>query len=137
MDIPAELIIMIISLVAGAIGIILWQKGNHLITRGKKATAIIYKNVRSSDRDSVCYYPVVRFLTDKQEWITHQLDVGTNPAREVGSKIAVIYDPEEPDNVQIDSTLMLEIVPRLMVAAAICGLTFGILEAFDVISLMD
>jgi hypothetical protein len=128
---------MIVSLIFGAIGIIQWQKGNTLISSGKKATAIVDKNVYSRDGDSGTYYPVVRFLTDEKEWITQQLDVGYSPAMPEGTRIDVIYDPEEPENVQINSTFYLEILPRILVALAICGFIFGILEVFDVISLID
>ena len=137
MDFPPELIIMIVSLIFGAVGIIQWQKGTYLMRHGKKAIAIVYKNVYESRNGSGYFYPVLRFLTDKQEWITQQLNRGFNPAKEEGSKIEVIYDPEEPEDFELSSSFNLEILPRVFIALGICGFIFGILEVFDVISMIE
>jgi hypothetical protein len=131
------LIILLISFGFLIVGTILWQKGNHLLKNGKKADAIIFKNnFQSSRSGGGTYYPVVRFLTEKQEWITQELSIGYSPAKEKGTKLQVIYDPEEPTNVEINSTLQLEILPRLFVALGSGGLIFGALEYLDVIELI-
>lgn len=132
-----DLIILAISIGAITVGMLLWRKGNHLLTTGKKATAIIFKNNFHSGGGSGVYHPVVRFLTDKQEWITQELDIGYSPAKKEGTKLEIIYDPDAPTNVEINSTFQLEILPRIMVAAGICGLIFGVLELFDVIQLIN
>src|SRR5882757_5441527 len=97
----AVIIILAGSIGAMTAGILLWQKGNHLLTTGKKAEAIIFKNhyKRGSDIEFDAYYPVVRFLTDKQEWITQELSIGYSPAKKEGTKLKVIYDPDDPTNV--------------------------------------
>lgn len=134
-----ELIILAISIGAITLGMLLWRKGNQLLTTGKKATAIIFKkNFHSGGgADSGVYYPVVRFLTDKQEWITQELDIGYSPAKKEGTKLEIIYDPDAPTNVEINSPFQLEVLPRIMVATGICGLIFGVLELFDVIQLIN
>jgi hypothetical protein len=78
----------------------------------------------------------VRFLTDKQERITQKLSIGYSPAKKEGIKLKVIYDPENPTNVEINSTLQLELLPRLFVALGIGGLIFGTLEYLNVIELI-
>ena len=133
----AELIILLLSFGFLIIGTILWQKGNHLLANGKKADAIVFKNnFQSGSSDGGMYYPVVRFLTEKKEWITQELSIGYSPAKKEGTKLQVIYDPEEPTNVEINSALQLEILPRLFVALGIVGLVFGILEYLDVTELI-
>jgi hypothetical protein len=79
---------------------------------------------------------VDRFLTDKQEWITKELSIGYSPAKREGTKLQVSYDPEDPTNVEITSSLQLEILPRLLVALGICGLVFVSLEALQIIALI-
>lgn len=75
------------------------------MTNGKIADAVIFKNnFHSSRLSGGTYHPVVRFLTDKQEWITQELSIGYSPAKEEGTKLQVIYDPEDPTNVEINST---------------------------------
>jgi hypothetical protein len=132
-----ELTILLVSFGFLIVGTILWQKGNHLLTNGKKADAIIFKNnFQSSMSGGGTYYPVVRFLTEKKEWITQELNIGYSPAKKEGTKLEVIYDPEEPTNVAVNSTLQLEILPRLFVALGIAGLILVTLEYLDIIELI-
>lgn len=132
-----ELIILTISCGFLVVGVFLWQKGNHLLTNGKKAEAVIFKNNFQSDRSGGgTYHPVVRFLTDKQEWITQELSIGYSPAKSEGTKLQVIYDRENPANVEINSSLQLKILPGLFVVLGTGGLLFGTLEYLDVIALI-
>jgi Protein of unknown function (DUF3592) len=133
-----ELIILLISSGFLIVGTILWQKGNHLLTNGKVTDAVIFKNNYQASRSGGgTYYPVVRFLTDKQEWITQELSIGYSPAKEEGTKLQVIYDPEYPTKVELNSTLQLELLPRLFVALGIGGLIFATLEYLDIIELIS
>ncbi|MCU0402439.1 MAG: DUF3592 domain-containing protein [Algoriphagus sp.] len=129
-----EIILFLISLGAMGVGIHLWQKGSYLLKNGKKASAVIFKNnySKGSPGNSGTYYPVVRFLTDKQVWITQELSIGYNPPKKEGTKVEVIYDPEEPTDVEINSRFQLEILPRLLVCIGVMLLVFGFLELFDV-----
>jgi Protein of unknown function (DUF3592) len=131
--------IMMIILGGGFIvsGAMLWQKGNHLLKNGKRANAIIFKNnYTKSGGNEGSYFPVVRFLTDKQEWITQELSIGYTPAKPEGMKLEVIYDPEEPTTVEIYSIFQLEILPRLLVATGIIFLIFGALEYLNFTQVM-
>lgn len=126
-----EIILLAISIVAIIGGIRLWTKGSRLRTHGKKVNAIIFKN-NFNAMDSN-YYPVVRFLTEKQEWITEELTIGYRPAKREGTKQEVIYDPDDPHEVEINSTFNLEILPLILIALGTCGLAFVTLELLGVI----
>ncbi|HEY5749656.1 MAG TPA: DUF3592 domain-containing protein [Chryseolinea sp.] len=129
-----DLIILIASALCLFGGVYLWQEGNHLLKNGKKAEAVIFSNNFKADADgSGVYYPVVRFLTDKQEWITQELGIGTNPKTREGTKLQMIYDPENPNDFQVNSTLLLEILPRLLTALGLTGAVFVVLEVLDII----
>jgi hypothetical protein len=121
-------IILTISILVTTVAIFLWLKGNRLLTSGKKAKAIIFKNhyKPGTDIEFDAYYPVVRFLTDNQEWITQELSIGYSPAKAVGTELEVIYDPKNPNNVEPNSTFQLRILPRILVVIGVCGLVFGI-----------
>jgi len=94
-----------VSAIFIVVGAKLWQKGNHLLTKGKKADAIIFKNnFNRTGSDGGMYYPVVRFLTDKEEWITQELSIGYSSAKSEGTKLEVLYDPGDPTNVEVSST---------------------------------
>ncbi len=133
-----EIILLFISIGALVVGIHLWQKGNYLLTNGKKAKAVIFKNNYSSGNSSNpgTYHPVVRFLTDKQEWITQELSIGYNPAKKEGTKLEVIYNPDEPTDVEINSRFQLEILPRLLVSIGVFGLILGFLELFEITQIL-
>jgi len=131
---PPELLILFVSTVLLFGGVYLWQKGSHLLNNGKKAEAIIFSNNFKTGVNGGVYYPVVRFLTDKQEWITQELNFGTNPKMREGRKLEVVYDPENPTDVQMNSTFMLEILPRLLTALGVMGAAFVVLEILDVIN---
>jgi hypothetical protein len=135
--VSGEIVILLISTILLIIGVILWQKGNHLVDYGKKATATIFKNnYDGSGSNGGVYYPVVRFLTDRQQWITQQLNIGFSPAKKEGTKLEVVYDPEDPTNVQINSFFLLQILPRLLVALGSFGLLFVVFEIFEVIQII-
>ncbi|WP_160143473.1 DUF3592 domain-containing protein [Chryseolinea soli] len=125
-----ELFIVILSSVLLIVGAKLWQDGNHLVKNGKTATAVVFRNNFKTylEGGSGLYYPVVRFLTDKQEWITEELSVGYNPKKREGAKLRVIYDPENPTEVEIHSILQLRILPLLFIVAGVAGMGLSSLE---------
>lgn len=134
-----EIILLAISMLIVTAGILLWQKGTYLLATGKKAKAIIFKNNFSpgTGGNSGTYFPVVRFLTDKQEWITQELSIGYTSAKSEGTELEVLYDPEDPSNVEINSSFQLEILPRILVIIGGCGLILGILELVGITELID
>lgn len=130
----AELLIIIGSGIFILVGAKLWQRGNHLIHNGKKAKAVIFKNnFKRSGSDGGMYYPVVRFTTESNEWITQELNIGYSPAKPEGTKLEVIYDPDDPTNVDINGTFQLEVLPRLFVAIGLVGFILSLLEYLEII----
>jgi hypothetical protein len=132
-----EIIAALVSTGFVAIGFHLLQKGIYLSQNGKKAKAIVFKNNHKVSRSGIIYYPVVRFLTDKQEWITQELSTGSNPATQEGTSVEVIYDPDKPNNVEINSDFRLKVVPILLLTIGFVGLVVVILELFDITQLID
>lgn len=129
-----ELIIVIISAAFIIISVKLRQKGNHLLLNGKRAKAIVFKNNQQLlGQSSGMYYPVVRFLTDKQEWITQELNVGYSPPLPEGKQLEVIYDSDDPTTVEINSSFQLEILPKIFLCIGIIGLLTGMLAYSGVI----
>jgi hypothetical protein len=127
--------ILFASTVLLVMAVYLWQKGSHLLRNGKKVEAVVSSNTFKADNDGGgYYYPVIRFLTDKQEWITQELNFGTRPKLREGTKLQVLYDPENPTDVQINSSFMLEILPRMLACLGVMGLVFVVLEILDVIN---
>ncbi|WOK04298.1 DUF3592 domain-containing protein [Imperialibacter roseus] len=132
-----ELIILAVSFALLAGGALYWQKSYHLLNNGKKVESTIVGNHFEPSRQGGVYYPVVQFLTDKQESVTQQLTIGFKPKRAEGGKVDIIYDPDDPSNIEIDSTIMIEILPRLLVAIGLCSLIFGLLEILDITQILE
>jgi len=132
----SSLLLIFISLISLLLGVKFWQTGNSLIENGKKAEAIIFKNnFKGAGYQRGLYFPVVRFLTEKKEWITQELSVGQNPPMEEGKRVTVIYDPEDPTTVDIHSTFRLEILPKILVVLGIFGIVSGFLVYLEIIEL--
>ena len=104
------------------------NKASHLLLHGEKAAAVIIENTFKNDRRGGVHYPVIRFLTKKDKWVIQELSIGTRPAVEAGTKLEVIYDPDNPNDVMIHSRWRMEIIPRLFLAPGIAGLILGFLE---------
>lgn len=52
-----------------------------------------------------CYYPVVRFLTPQQKWVTARYNVGTNPSSFTeGETVQLRFDPVDPTCFTITSS---------------------------------
>lgn len=132
LNMESEIIITLIGLGLLIAGIIKIREKSHLRNWGIKTEGIIY-SLEQSRHDEV-YYPVVRFKTKEQQWITRKLDFGTNPPRYAeGSKVNLIYDPDEPENVDIDGALQLIMVPVILLMAGIICWAYVVLLLFEVI----
>ena len=132
----SELLIAIVSALFIIGGVKLWQKGNYLLLKGKKAEAVIFKNnFKRSGSSGGLYYPVVRFRTNTNEWITQELNTGYLPAKPEGSQIEIVYNPDDPYSLEINSPLQLEILPRVFVGMGIAGFVLGLLAYLEIITI--
>lgn len=130
----SNLIIVVTSTIVMLAGVKLWQTGDSLVNTGKTAKGIIFKNnYKGMGSNRGLYFPVVRFLTDRNEWITQELNIGQNPPREEGKKVAIIYDPEDPTVVDIKSSFRQEFLPRILVAVGLSGVIIGLLLYLEII----
>lgn len=124
----SEWIVIIFSTAALLAGAGLWQKATRLTLHGKKTTAILFSNnYKSSGSKRGLYYPVIRFVTYKKMWITHEMSVGFTPALSPGRKFSIIYNPDDPHELNLNSTFIMVVLPRLLVTAGIGGLFYGLL----------
>ena len=141
--------IVFLFLVSITIGVILWIAGRRILARGKLSEATIVKNIYCpneltliknahglDDDESGTYYPVIHFMTDKNELITKQLTIGFNPPRSVGKKMSVIYNPNNPSDIVTYPRIQLEVIPRLLVSIGVIGLIIVVLDVFEIISVI-
>lgn len=138
------LTLCLISGIALILGMILYQKNKPLLQKGKRAQAVIFQNKldRSVDfnetlSSSMMYYPIVKFTTDSNEQITQELSIGYYPAKAIGTKLEVVYDPDDPTNVEINSAFITKVLPALLITAGLIGFIVSILEYTEIINILD
>ena len=127
--------IIFFSLIAITMGTILWRRGSKLLQNWKTTHGkVIGNNPKNSD-GGIVYYPVIEFLTDQNETILKELNVGTNPSPRIGRIIKVLYDPQNPTDIVSRPVLNLEIIPRILVAIGITGIIVAVLSMLGLINL--
>jgi hypothetical protein len=140
--------IIFLSLVALTIGWFLWRRGKQLFKKWKRSEAIVVKNnytpnefrlFESNDpigEETGTFYSVVEFKTEKGETITKQLDIGLNPPRQVGQRMLVIYNPENPLDFLTYSRPTFEIIPKLLLIIGLIGLIVSVSDLVGLISII-
>lgn len=99
---------------------------------GIKVEGVIYS--LEKNRRSGIYYPMVRFRTKENLWITKKLDSGSNPPQYAeGVKVGLLYDPNDPENVDFDSSFNLTVVPALFIIIGLVCWAYDVLYLFDLI----
>jgi hypothetical protein len=127
------LFIAFAALIFLIVGIKAFQKRYYILVNGKKVIAIIFKNEYESSKSGGHYFPVVRFQTDKEEWITQKLNVGYSTALHEGNDIKIIYNPHKPTEVYLNSAISLILVPVIIIILGSSGFVLGLLEYLEVI----
>ena len=118
-----------------AFGLYLRRKATLLLATGLKAEATVIRNEYKTTTTTDFYHPVVEFKTSKQEVFVQKLGKGYKPAKAVGTKLQVIYEPGNPTNVQVDSVFQLRIVPWLAIILGSGGLIIMLLDWSGIIHL--
>lgn len=81
-----EIILALLSVAMLAFGLFSLERNKRLQRIGKKTTAVIFTNNYKSSHPTRRgnYYPVVRFVTEDEQWITQELNTGQNPPMREG-----------------------------------------------------
>lgn len=120
-------LLIIISLAVIVIAIIALSKYKKISTNGIEADAIIF-DIESSptNGDTTITFPIVRFVTEKNEWITQKASVSIIPySYKKGQSVVVVYSKENPSDFFIKSNW----TNGVLIAMIIIGLalmTYGV-----------
>jgi len=95
---------------------------------GTPTEGIIFDTENSTNVDTRCNYPIVRFNTSSNEWITQTYKTGLFPGfYKKGAKVKIIYDPNKPTDFFIKASHTFYI-PLLLALLSIPLLAWGILN---------
>ena len=120
-------LLIIISLAVIVIAIIALSKYKKISTNGIEADAIIF-DIESSpaNGDTTITFPIVRFVTEKNEWITQKAAVSIIPySYKKGQSVVVVYCKDNPSDFFIKSNW----TNGILIAMIIIGLaliTYGV-----------
>jgi hypothetical protein len=118
------LILISLGLLLIIISFIALKRMNKTFTNGFTTEGII----SHFDRKNNYNYPVVRFTTLKQEWITQKSSLSYFPGLlKKGETVKVVYDPHDPGNFYIDSK-WTRITPVILIIAGLACLVLGVLS---------
>ena len=109
------------------------RKGLAFLKKSKTTRAVVVKTTVENTPDGDAYYPVVRFQTDKQEWITQQLKTGVAGVLPEGTEMTVIYDPQNPTHIEFKWVLIY--FPLFFLAFGILMLIITVLNYLGILTL--
>ncbi|MFC0517822.1 DUF3592 domain-containing protein [Mucilaginibacter angelicae] len=93
------LVLGVIGAVLTLVGAIMYDRRKKLMKTGIQVEGIVFsiEHEVSSNDSMGLYYPVIRYLTLQNEWITKKYDIGISgsSAYKEGDSVVVIYDPNE------------------------------------------
>ncbi|AYB32370.1 DUF3592 domain-containing protein [Chryseolinea soli] len=79
-------------------------KVSRFLKKARTTKGVVVKTIESSPGETGSFhYHVVRFQNDKQEWITQQAGSAMPRALPEGEEIEIMYNPEDPTQVEIYS----------------------------------
>ncbi len=117
------LIIILIGIAMIVFGSYKLNEYKDLIKLGTRAEGVVFdiENEYFQRDGNTTYYPIIRFTTKENEWVTERYGIGSSPSSyEIGESVNIIYDSSDSKKFVIDDTRTKSLGPVLM----ILGLVF-------------
>jgi len=96
------------------------QKTQKLEENGIETEGVIFDFEWDNSRGSTAKYPVVRFTTKENVWVTKTSDTSsTFPNYKTGDLVPIIYDPANPENFMIKRRNAYTIINILFIAGVL------------------
>lgn len=129
-----SIILILIGLAFIGIAINTFLEFKRISKTGIQTEGIIFDTKNTDTQNSTITYPVIRFLTTKNEWITEAYKIGLIPGLyKKGARVTIIYIPDNPHKFFIKSTYSY-LVPAILSIVAMLLITFGALNLFNTYS---
>lgn len=131
-------VFLIVGTIFTAVGVNRIRQQRRFVATAKTATGTVieineeFQRVNRERR--LLKYPVVRFSTLDGQEIEFQSSTGTNPSRyRVGDQVTVLYQPDDPQQAEIQSFLSLWCLTIIMLFLGVVSLVAGIVAAIIVL----
>lgn len=121
------IILIIVSLVVILVAIINLGKYKKIAATGIQAEGIIFDIESSTTTNNTAVtYPIVRFLTEQNEWITQKASVSLVPGSyKKGQPVTVVYLKDKPTEFFIKSN-WTNTVLAIMIIIGLALLAYGV-----------
>ncbi len=123
-----SLLLIFIATSLIAYGVYRLRGARQLLATGLKTEATVIRNEYKTTTTADFYHPVVEFKTNQLEIVVQKLGRGYKPAKAVGTKLQVIYEPDHPTHVQVDSLFQLRVLHWLAILLGSGGVIFTLLD---------
>ena len=117
----------------GMIGNTVLFVSNSLTTKGR-VVALHWQYVTGSDASR----PVIEFVSEKENTIRFSPNISSNPPMyDIGEIVEVIYDPQNPQNANIDQFLILWLSPLTIFLVGVGMVTLGVVIPMWILPLLS
>jgi hypothetical protein len=126
-----ELYNIAVYLLVGVIMIIVFlvhlKRMRKTVKNGIEVEGIVF-DLQSGDNITIrSKYPIIRFLTKNDMWVTKSYDIGMLPTvYKKGQKVTVIYSPDNPKEFILKSDDKIALIPFFVLIVGIGCLAAGI-----------
>ena len=124
------IVLILASIAIFYIGFKFRLKARKILLNGVEVKGTVFDIVGSGITSSLSRYPIVRFLTKENVWITQEYDISTTfNFLKKGQEVTVLYNPDAPNEFFIKTTSN-NIVPILTIMIGIIVLSIGVLKLY-------
>lgn len=124
------MLLVALTVIGLSIGILI--KIQKVRKSGIEADGIIFDLENTVSSDSTVSYPIVRFITEDNQWITQKATISAIPLiYKKGKKVTVIYQKEYPSNFYIKDTFTY-LIPLLVLFIGVIIAVFGTVALINI-----
>jgi type II secretory pathway pseudopilin PulG len=114
-SIEVVIVLFIIGLAALLFGMVRSSEKRRLLNEGIRVDGVILQLINDGNSTSPTYFPVVKFKTEQNDWVTERYKIGGNKyLYKEGDAVRVIYDPLNPGRFLLDDTRSKALSPVLI-----------------------
>lgn len=111
-SIETVMVLFVVGLALFLFGWVKYRERRRLLRTGIRAKGVVFQVINNGNSSSTTYYPVVRFLTAANDWVTEKYRTGGNRwTYKEGDTVNVVYDPLNPGRFILDDTRLKNTAP--------------------------
>jgi hypothetical protein len=125
-----SLIILIVGIMMVVVALSLSHTKKGIKRNGLNCEGMVFDFSYDPNSSFKIRYPIIRFVTHKQEWITELANIGFSfGLYKKGQKVSVTYNPENPKEFIINSKINTLIVYTILIAGVLL-ISFEVYQLF-------